>query len=82
MSSRATSTGATLTIFVALLLASNPRAEAQRPVAELPRVYIDTTYQQPTGPVVHVHPADNLQAAIDAAPLNSTIILDAGGAYT
>ena len=82
MSSRATSTGATLTIFVALLVASNPRAEAQRPVAELPRVYIDTTYQQPTGPVVHVHPADNLQAAIDAAPLNSTIILDAGGAYT
>lgn len=79
---RFTLTGTIISISVALLISVNPLAVAQPPVAELPRVYIDTTYQQPTGAVVYVHPSDDLQAALDAAPLNSTIVLDAGGVYT
>lgn len=49
---------------------------------ELPRVYIDTTYTPPTGGVVTVSAGQDLQAAINSAPLNSTIQLQAGAVWT
>jgi hypothetical protein len=50
---------------------------------ELPREYIDTTYNLPTGGTTHrVHQGDDLQTIIDSANLGDIIILDAGATFT
>ena len=49
--------------------------------AELPRVYIDTTYQAPTGTVRRAHTSAEFTAALNAAQPGDTIVLDAGVTY-
>lgn len=49
-------------------------------VPELPRVLVDTTYAAPSTTVA-VHSGADLQAAINAASLNTTLILDAGATF-
>lgn len=51
-------------------------------IAELPRVYIDTTYNAPTGPVKSVVAGTNLQTALDAASCGDVIELPAGSTFT
>ena len=48
----------------------------------LPRVYLDTTYAPPGGPVRFVPAGGNLQAAINAANPGDTITLQAGATFT
>jgi hypothetical protein len=47
----------------------------------MPASYVDSTYAAPTGPVITVPAGGNLQSAINAASLNSTIVLAAGATY-
>ena len=56
---------------------------AQKPVAELPRVYLDTTWTEISGGTNRaVHTGEQLsKALVDSAP-GDVIVLDAGGAYT
>jgi len=57
-------------------------AMAQKPVPELPRAYIDTTWNPPTGGVVwHAHTSVDFQAALNSSFPGDTIILDAGSVY-
>ena len=49
--------------------------------AELPRVYIDTTYQAPTGTVRRAHTSAEFTAALNAAQPGDTIVLDARVTY-
>lgn len=62
-------------------LASN--CFGQKPVAELPRAYIDTTWHEPSGGTKRaVHTAEQFSKALaDSAP-GDVIILDAGATYT
>ena len=54
-------------------------ATAQAPVAELPRVYIDTTYNLPTGGTTWaVHTPAQLTAALNGSAPGDVIVLDAG----
>ena len=54
---------------------------AQKPVPQLPQIYIDTTYAPPTGASRKVHNSDGLRIALDAAVPGDTIVLDAGVTY-
>jgi len=47
----------------------------------LPQLWIDTTYTAPTGQTITVNAGGNLQAAINSAPLGSTIVLQAGATF-
>jgi len=69
-----------LLIFVLLFAALAPAAE---PVPALPQVYIDTTWNPPTGGATwHSHTsADFTNALISSLP-GDTIILDAGSVYS
>jgi hypothetical protein len=59
-----------------------PRAALAAPVApELPRTILDTTYDEPAT-VVAVPPDGDLQAALDAAPRNTTLVLASGATYS
>jgi hypothetical protein len=49
---------------------------------ELPRMFLDTTYQRPAGATVTVPAGGNLQAFLDAATCGSTLELTAGATYT
>ncbi|MEJ7617482.1 MAG: hypothetical protein WKF30_11095 [Pyrinomonadaceae bacterium] len=48
---------------------------------ELPRVILDTKYPTVSGATINVPRGGNLQAAIDAAKLGDTIVLEAGATY-
>lgn len=65
------------------LLLFTAAATAQKPVAELPRVRLDTTWQQPTGGKTwSSHTAEELRKALaDSAP-GDVIVLDAGKTYS
>ena len=68
-------------ILCAVLL-SAATAAAQKPVAELPRVYIDTTYNLPTGGTTWAaHDSAHLKTAITSAVPGDVIVLDAGVTY-
>jgi PKD repeat protein len=49
--------------------------------AELPRVYVDTTYTPPTGKTITVPAGGDFQAALNAANLGDVITLQAGASY-
>ncbi len=65
------------------ILALNAVAFAQMPVPELPRVYIDTTFNQPTGGTTwSAHTATDFKNALTSANPGDVIVLDAGVTYT
>ncbi len=55
---------------------------AQLPVAELPRVYIDTTWNPPVGTTWAAHTSSDLSNALVSAQPGDTIVLDAGVIYS
>jgi hypothetical protein len=56
---------------------------AQVPVAELPRVKLDTTWNQPTrGKTWHAHTSDDLATALSKSAPGDVIVLDAGATYS
>jgi len=55
---------------------------AQMPVPQLPQVYIDTTFNQPTGTTWQVHTSTDFGNALHSAHPGDTIVLDAGSNYT
>ena len=64
---------------VLLLTAS---ASAQKPVAELPRVHIDTTWKEPKGGTTwRAHTAAELSGALAKSAPGDVIVLDAGATY-
>src|ERR1019366_829840 len=67
-------------IFILLLTAV---AAGQMPVPALPRMYIDTTWNPPSGGVTwHARISADLQNALNSAHPGDTIVLDAGSIYT
>ena len=55
---------------------------AQKPVAELPRVYLDTTWEQPTGGKTwRAHTPEELTGALAKSAPGDVIVLDAGATY-
>src|SRR5215218_8755923 len=66
-----------LSVAAAMLLCLGAAAHASEP--ELPRVYIDSTYQSSdSGVLTYVPPGGNLQAALDNARGGDTILLAPG----
>jgi hypothetical protein len=58
-------------------------ASAQKPVAELPRVYIDTIWNEPKGGTTwRAHTADELRNALVGSAPGDVIVLDAGVTYS
>ena len=80
-------TGLVLWQLPGALSSSPPPGSGSRParsavLPELPRVTLDTTYTPPTGPTITVPAGGDFQAALNAAPLNSVIVLQAGATYS
>ena len=58
-------------------------AIAQKPVAALPQVYINTTYSLPTGGTTWAaHTSAQLSSAIRSSVPGDVIVLDAGATYS
>jgi hypothetical protein len=56
---------------------------SQKPQAQLPKIYIDTTYNLPTGGTTWAaHSAAQLNSALKSAQPGDVIVLDAGVTYT
>jgi hypothetical protein len=68
-------------VFSFLLLFS-ALAAAQMPVPAPPRVYINTTWNPPSGATWHARISADLQNALNSAHPGDTIVLDAGSVYT
>jgi len=67
----------------AIVLVLCGSAFAQKPVAQLPKTYIDTTWAQPTGGTVWAaHTSAQLSSAINISQPGDVIVLDAGATYT
>jgi hypothetical protein len=67
---------------VALSLAGSP-ATAQKPLAELPRVHLDTSWNEPKGGKHWAsHTSEELTAALAKSAPGDVIVLDAGATYT
>src|SRR5882724_5801853 len=73
--------GALLVAVIASLLVGLVPGVAQT-LPELPRVFLDTTYVAPTGPVIPVPAGADFQAALNAASPGTTLVLQAGATYT
>src|SRR6266850_1311764 len=73
--------GALLAALIASLLVGLVPGVAQT-LPELPRVFLDTTYVAPTGPVIPVPAGADFQAALNAATPGTTLVLQAGATYT
>ncbi len=57
-------------------------AAAQKPVAELPRVRLDTTWNEPKGGKTwHAHTSEDLATALSKSAPGDVIVLDAGATY-
>ena len=71
-------------LLVALVVcAFSAAAPAQKPVAQLPQVYIDTTWNPPVGGTTWAaHTAAQLSSALSSAVPGDIIVLDAGATYT
>ena len=67
-----------LLIFILFSLAV---AAAQMPAPEAPRVYVDTTWNPPTGVTWAAHTSADFRNALTAAQPGDTIVLDAGVTY-
>ncbi len=53
----------------------------QKPVAQLPQTYIDTTFNLPTGVTWQAHTVTTFKSALTSANPGDTIVLDAGVTY-
>ena len=71
----------TMALLVSLVVLFPTLAMAQPPVAELPRVYIDTTWNPPVGTIWPAHNSTDLGNALNSAQPGDTIVLDAGVIY-
>ena len=68
---------------IALILALSAVSIAQKPVAELPRVRINSTYALPTGGTTWAaHTSAQLSSAITYSAPGDVIVLDAGTTYS
>ena len=65
-----------------IILLLSMAAAAQMPVAQLPLVYIDTTWNAPSAIIWQAHTSTDLKNALTAAQPGDTIVLDAGATYT
>jgi hypothetical protein len=78
-----------LPLLMVLTTAAQAHAGSARPTvtpgltspAELPRVFLDTTYVPASGNSIAVHQGDDLQAAIDTARPGDEVVLDAGATF-
>jgi hypothetical protein len=73
------------TVIIAMILALmlSGLATAQKPVAQLPRVYIDTTWNPPVGGTTWAaHTAAQLSSALTVAAPGDITMLDAGTIYS
>lgn len=69
-------------LIAALVLAAFvPFASAEKPVPQLPKVYIDTTFNQPTGTTWKAHTSTDFHSALNSAKPGDIIVLDAGVTY-
>src|SRR5437868_3186742 len=68
------------TLFIVFMVAS--AALAQMPVPQLPQVYIDTTFNLPTGTTWNAHTAAAFKTILTSANPGDVIVLDAGVQYT
>lgn len=76
MNSRLTLSFATMFLLTAVAL-------AQKPVAELPRVHVDTTWNEPKGGKTwRAHSSEELAAALAKSAPGDVIVLDAGATYS
>ncbi len=57
-------------------------SSSQATFAELPRVFLNTTYNAPTGNIINVPAGGNLQTAINSASCGDEIQLAQGATYT
>ena len=73
---------AVATIALLLLFAAPLPAIAEHPVAEKPRVFIDTIYRHPSGATLWVGKDGDLQATLNSAQPGDTIVIDAETTYT
>jgi hypothetical protein len=68
---------------LALVLVLCGFSVAQKPVAQLPTTYIDTTWNQPVGGTIWAaHTSAQLSSALKVSQPGDTILLDAGVTYT
>jgi hypothetical protein len=67
---------------VAAVWLATSSAKAQKPVAELPRVHLDTTWNEPKGGKRWAaHNSDELRGALNKSAPGDVIVLDAGATY-
>ena len=67
----------------AVVWLANSSARAQKPTAELPRVRLDTTWNEPKGGKRWAaHNSDELTVALNKSAPGDVIVLDAGATYT
>ena len=77
-------------VLVALVLAlaacagvsSAPARAGSQPSAQLPRVFLDTTYVPPGGRVIDVPAGGDLQNALDQAAPGDQVVLEAGATFS
>src|SRR6516164_274543 len=69
------------TIAVSLLFATRLLASGELPVAEEPRVLVDTNYRHPSGATFFVGEGGDLQATLNSAEPGDTIVLQAGATF-
>lgn len=69
-------------LFVLLLLATSTVTIAQMPIPQLPKVYIDTTFNQPTGTIWYAHTSADFKDVLTSSNPGDVIVLDAGVTYT
>src|SRR5450755_3401706 len=69
-------------LFLLLAFATVGNGFGQVPVPVLPQVYIETSWQPPTGGKTwKVHTAQELQQALDSSEPGDSIVLDGGVTY-
>ena len=71
-------------VLAALLVCTlTAAAPAQKPVAQLPQVYIDTTWNPPVGGTTWAaHTSAQFSSALSSSAPGDTILLDAGMTYS
>ena len=77
-----TSTRLSLLVLVVGTLTVTVTAQSTKPVAQLPNVYLDTTWNPPSGTTRPAHTTAQFSSALTSAFPGDTIVLDAGVTYS